>query len=660
MILLLALPAAAAPGDSGTLLVNYVDVRGDERKFCQDWWTSDGWSGGIEQWNLERDLDKDTVWRAEGRAVFGSEDYRLRLELIRYDVGFVRAGYTQYRTHYDDWGGFYRPFTPPAFRLDRDMRLDDGDLFVEAGLTLPDWPRVTLGYERQSRDGTKSLLEWGTVQQDSTERKIFPAFKDIRETVHIVTLGLDHHIGIVNLGNQFRYERYSADNNTFDAASTNLTTGVSQSVRIHEESRHDLLANVLHMDSRVNDRAYWSAAYLYSRLDGDAGLRLDTTPFAPVAATLDAVKNWFTRSVDLDQQSHVVTANALLGPFKQFSFYGGVQAEKTRGSGDTDAELLQILEAVTNAPAALIRSDNDKDSLEETLGTRFTGLPYTTLYAEGKWREQQYSLSERETDDGFSALRLDTTTEVFRQQYTVGFNSAPWRKLTLAAHYRWSQQQNNYDPNTDISTGYPGFLTEQDFTTDQIVARLTLRPQRKLTLAVQYKLLSTDIRTSNRSLVLSGNPLVPAGTLVSGSYDADTYTVTATVTPLARLYLTGGFTWLEARTTAFANHAASVPTYHGDVYTVFAAAGLALDDKTDVTVDYAFWRADNPSGNPAAGLPLGVDERRQSLTASVTRRITKNVLARLRYGFFEYDNLGAAGINNYRAHFIAASCAIGW
>jgi hypothetical protein len=659
MILLLALPASAS-ADSGTLLVNYVDVRGDERKFRQDQWTTDGWSGGVERSEFERDLGQDTVLRGEGRAVFGEEDYRLRLELIRYGVGFVRAGYTQNRTHYDDWGGFYRPFRPPAFRLERDLRLDDGDLFVEAGVTLPDRPRLTLGYQRQSRDGTKSLLQWGGVQQDATERNIFPSLKDIRETVHIFKLGLDHHVGIVNVGNQFRYERYRDDNTTFDTATTNLTSGASQTTRIHETSHYDLLANVFHMDSRVNDRAYWSAAYLYSRMDGNAGLKLDTTPFATVAPTFDAVNNWFTRSVDLDQHSHVVTVNGLLGPFKQFSFYGGAQAEKTRGSGNGDAELLQILGGFTNAPLALLRSDNDKQSLEQTLGARFSGLPYTTLYAEGRWREEQYSRSESETDDGVANLRLNTTTDAFRQQYTVGFNSAPWRKLTLAAHYRWSRQHNDYQPDADASAGYPGFLTEQDLTAEQIVARLTLRPQRKLALAFQYKLVSTDIRTSHRSIVFSGNPLVPAGATVSGESDADTYTFTATVTPLARLYLSGGFTWLDTRTTAFANHAASVPTYHGDVYTVFGASGFALDDKTDLTLDYAFSRADNPSGNAAAGLPLGVNEQRQSLTASLARRISKNVLARVRYGFFEYDNRSGGGINNYRAQFVAVSCAVGW
>jgi hypothetical protein len=666
MTMLVALPASAlmaegetaGPTGSGTLIVNHVSVNGDARKFREDWWMKDGWSGGIEQLTLEQDLDEHTVLHVEGRGVFDANDYALRLELQRFSVGFIHAGYKQNRTWYDDWGGFYQPFSPPAFRLGRDLYLDDGHVFVDIGLTLPDLPQLTLGYERQFRNGTKSLLEWGSVQQDTTERKIFPSFKRIDETVDIFKADLDHHVGSVDLGNQFRFERYSDKNVTFDEGLTNLTTGASQSVKIHEESQYDLFSNVFHMDSRVNKKVYWSASYLFNRTDGTAGLNLDTTPFAPVSPTLDSVKDWFTRSVNLDQDSHVVNANTLIGPFNQFSFYGGAQAEKTHGSGNTDAELLQLLGTLTNSPLALIRSDTEKDTVEETLGSRFTGIPYTTLYVEGKWQEARYSLSELQTLDSVTNLHLKTTTDVFRQQYTVGFNSAPLRQLNLSAQYRWSRRENNYDNTTDISPGYPGFITEQDFTTDQIVAKLTARPHPKLTMTLQYKLTSTDIHTANKSIVFSGTTLVPAGSLTSGKYDADIYTVSATTTPMSRLYLTGAFTFLDTHTTAFANHVPSVLAYRGNVYTAFGTIGFAPDDKTDVTIDYAFSRSDNFKNNSADGLPLGLDNQRQSLTAGLTRRIRGNILTRLRYGFYEYDQSSNGGIANYSAHFASASCTV--
>jgi hypothetical protein len=654
LVVVLASIGRAETTGSVTPVVNFVSVAGDERKFREDWWMNDRWSGGIDEFTLEQDLGEHAVLRAEGRGVVDGEDYRLRLEIVRYDVGFVRAGYTQYRSYSDDWGGFYRPFTPPAFRLDRDLHLDHGDFFVDVGLTLPDRPKLRLGYERQFRDGTKSLLQWDSVEQGGTERKIFPSFKDIDERVDIFKVSLDHHVSIVNFGDQFRFERYQAVNNTFDQAFTN------QSVHLHEEAKNDLLSNVFHMDSRVNNKTFWSAAYMYTRMDGAAGLKLDTIPFSPVSPTVDAVRDWFTHSVDLDQDSHVVTANAMFDPFKRFSLYAGAQAEKTRGTGNTDAELLEVLGTVTNAPLALVRSDTDKESLEETLGARFTGIPRTTVYAEGKWREDQYSLSEFETLDGSTNILHDADTDVLRQQYTVGFNTTPLRRVSFSAHYRRIVRQDRYDNTADTSPGYPGFITEQELTTDQIVARLSLRPHAKFTVALQYKLAASDIRTSHRAIFLSGTTLVPAGSVLAGNYDADTYTASATFTPVPALYLTGAFTFQDTRTIGFANNVPSVLAYRGNVYTAFGGLGYALDAKTDLTVDYVYSRADNFRDNSAAGLPLGLDNQRHALTAGVNRRIRANVLARLRYGFYEAAESSHGGLNNYRAQLASASCTIGF
>jgi opacity protein-like surface antigen len=114
----------------------------------------------------------------------------------------------------------------------------------------------------------------------------------------------------------------------------------------------------------------------------------------------------------------------------------------------------------------------------------------------------------------------------------------------------------------------------------------------------------------------------------------------------------------DTHTSAFANHDPSVQTYKGDVYTIMTTTGYALDDKTDCTLEYSYSRSDNFSDNSAAGLPLGLDFRRHALIAGVSRKISKNVIARLRYGFYDYDEPSTGGINNYTAHLVNASCTV--
>src|SRR6266853_1293980 len=94
------------------------------------------------------------------------------------------------------------------------------------------------------------------------------------------------------------------------------------------------------------------------------------------------------------------------------------------------------------------------------------------------------------------------------------------------------------------------------------------------------------------------------------------------------------------------NHDPSVLTYRGEVYTIMGTTGYALDAKTDLTLEYSYSRSDNSS----AGLPLGLDFQRHALLAGVSRKISKNAIDRLHYGFYEYNEPSSGGSNNYTAH----------
>src|ERR1043166_298963 len=483
----------------------YVAVEGNEDQLRQDHWINDGWTEGGSA-TLHQVLGKDADLNFAGHGVLNDGDFGLSLDITKKDLGFVRAGFTQYRHYFADTGGFFRPFSTPAFTLQGDRHLDVGNIFVDVGLKLPNVPKITLGYERQYRDGQKSLLEWGSVTEGTQTRKIFPSAQDVDEHTDIFKLSIEHEIKGVRLADQFRYERFDTDNTRADR-SLNLNTSASQTVTIHEEYKHDAFYNTFRMDSHLNEKVYWSLGYLFNTLDGDGGLQVVTPP--PLGP-FD--RNWMTRAVDVNLDSHVVNLNALFGPFAGLTINAGVQAEKTESDGLTDALLT---EGVSPATTNVIHSSNDKKSLEEMLGLRYTKIPFTTLYAEGRWTEQQIDLSERETEDGAPDFARDTDTDVFRQDYRVGFNPSPIRRVTLAGRYRHAIYENDYDHETDSEAGYPAFITAQDFTTDEVMGKLTLRPCSYFSMAFTYQLVATDIKTSTDAVPL----LAPGGSLKSGNYD---------------------------------------------------------------------------------------------------------------------------------------------
>src|SRR5208283_3946556 len=358
---------------------------------------------------LHYDLNKDTTLDGEGRFIIDEHDYKFQLQLTKRDFGFVRAGYTEYREYYDNQGGFYGPFTPSSFRLDQDLRVDNSDVFFEAGLTLPNLPKVTVGYERQSRDGDESLVEWGGVTQGANTRNIYPSSDGIKEHTDIVKLSVEYDISKVHLLDDFRYEHFSSDD-TVDDASIDL--GSSQTVTVHEDYHQDAFYNTFHMDCHVNDKVYWSLGYLHSSLSGNGDMQVVApAPFGPfdISGTANGIGN------NLD--SDVVNLNGMLGPFKGLVFYAGLQAEKTDTHGFSDALLMQGTSAATTN---VVRSSEDTKSVSETLGMRYTKIPYTTLYAEGQWNEEQIDLDQAETQDGASSLALDSNETTLRQDYRVG------------------------------------------------------------------------------------------------------------------------------------------------------------------------------------------------------------------------------------------------
>lgn len=652
ILLLSAGPAGSQePGEtSGKIIVTpalmYFHVSDDEEKFREDWWTGEGMSGGLEQLTLEHTYGSDVALSIEARAVVPEEDYNLELEVKKSDLGFFRGGYTEYRKYFDGTGGFFAPFGIDPLELGDGLHVDLGTAFLEIGLTLPDWPNIIAGYEHRYRKGEKSLLEWGGITKGGTTRQIFPSLKDIDEEVEVFRLEMDHTIGKVHFADEFRYEDYQTETRRLEAE-RDLDAGTSETVSVRESYSDDALYNTFHLESRVTDKLYGSLGYLYTSREGDAGFRMNTTPFGPEPFD----KNWFARSIEIEQDSHVVNLNTMVGPYRDFTFYGGMQAETTESEGEADAVLTETAFGGGSAsPEAAISSRTERDGLEETVGIRYRGIPFTTAYAEAAWVQYEVELSEQEFEDGLLGFERLTDTDLDRDRYTVGINTSPFRGTTMSIRYRRSCYDKVYDHSLDTEPGYSAFIKEQSFDKDDISARLTLRPSAFLRLQLSYQLLTLDIETRSDTS--------PPSSVLSGDYDADIYSIGFTLTPAPDFYFTGLVSYQDTTTESFDNGSSSVFTYEGDVLAATATAKYAMDRKTDLGLEYLYSRSTNLNEENLNSLPLGMDNRRHALLFKLSRRLTETMDAQLRYGYYAYDENGNGGVDDYRGHLFGASWTI--
>ena len=220
LILACVAPMAGAQDskNSGSLAptLKYTTVTGDEQKFREDWWTREGWAGGFDELSFERKFRNDLSLSFEGLVIVPEEDYRLRMKMAREDRGYFLVEYTEFRKYFDGTGGFYRPFEASPFELGKDLHLDVGDFRLEVGLTQPGLPKLAVWYEHRFKEGSESLLGWGRVIQADNSKNIFPSFKDVSEETDVIGLDVEHAIGKVQVGDNFRYERYRTDTKRFD------------------------------------------------------------------------------------------------------------------------------------------------------------------------------------------------------------------------------------------------------------------------------------------------------------------------------------------------------------------------------------------------------------------------------------------------------------
>ncbi|MDB6110496.1 MAG: Planctomycete cytochrome [Pedosphaera sp.] len=637
--------------------LRWTTVSGNEQKFREHYWQREGWNGGLERFDSDEQLSSDSHLHAAGH--FLLDDYRLQLALEKNEVGFVHTGWEQYRKYYSDTGGYYPAFAPPASRLGRDLHVDTGRAWIDFGLTLPDWPRMVLGYEYQYRNGEESTLQWGDVVQNGIDRKIAPASQQINEHAHIIKFDLEHAIAGVRIEDSFRGEYYNL--NTSRTNSFFLPAiGSTMADSANENYKHFQGANTFRLEKQFSDWLFTSGGYLYSKLSADTTFNVDTLNISGPFPLSEYHAH--SQQITLSRESHVLNLNALLGPWEGLNLSGGVLSEWTRQRGFGNVDLDEISPGPPFSPIVVsLLSDLDKASVEESAALRYTRIPFTTLFAEVRLRQESIGQFEEEIGSFEEFLRK---TDFSSQLYDLraGFSTSPWQWVSLSAHYRRSDDSSNYHHTLDEApigipgSGYSAFILGRDLASDEVETKIVLRPLRWLKTTLSYKLLSTDYRTDTEPV---GGDISPGGQILAGKYDSHIYSLNTTITPYQRLYLATTFSYQDSTTITANNGSTAIVPYRGDVYSALVSGTYVLSQVSDLFLAYSFSYADFSQGNfgsaTAGGLPVGIRYQPHGIQAGLTRRIGKNLITRLQYNYFYYDEPTSGTINNYTAHALFAT-----
>lgn len=621
---------------------------------------TEGAFGGISDLHYGANLDKTTTLSLDGRALFDQHDYKLALELRREKLGYVKFGYKQFRTWYDGDGGFYRAGDIWYPAPDNTLALDRGELTFEAGLRLEKAPQVTFKYTHRFRDGDKSSTSWGQSHANFASPiglGLNPSFYDIDETADIFELDVTHQIKKTALGVGVRYETGKINDARY------LTQfpgeGTQRSVTDREGTSYDMFSAHAFSETWFKPTLMLSSGFLYANLDTDtSGSRIYGNDYN-VSYSPDVLNGLgYDGLVGGSQmREYVMNLNLLVMPRKDLTIVPSIKVRKEDWNSDSAGD------GTTGTAAPLFsasNSDGDLLDVTERLDVNYTGFTNWVVYARGEWTQGSGNLQENGGIEQIAPItRVSEDTRNF-QKYSVGTRWYPARRLSLdaGAYYKINSYDYDHAPfpvdSTVNSSGnrYPAYLVMQDFETYDGNLRLTWRPVTKLSLVTRYEYQYSTIHTTPD----------PA----SGLSEAEASTMTSHIigqnvswTPWSRLYLQAGINYVFSETkTPVSDYTQAILNAQNNYWTVNLNSGFVVDDKTDLTLGYFYYRADDYTDNSTAatpGVPFGAGSEEHGATALLTRRLTDRLRVSLKYSYLRYTDQLSGGHTDTEAHLLYSS-----
>jgi hypothetical protein len=643
--------------------------------------------GGIQDLHFEGPLAKDGLFSVDGHGIWDTNDYDITVQLSKPKLGYLKAGFTEFRDWYDGNGGFFPHndvFFPPPFP---EMHIDRGEAWIELGLRVPDWPEITIRYSHEFRDGQKDSTTWGDTNLTglpvNPTRKIVPSFRDIDETRDIFAFDALKTFGNTDVNLGMRYEHSTVDD------SLNMELGAGQLPPVvpppgaqrfftqRDVNNLDLFSGHAITETRISDWLWFTAGYSYTTLGSDiGGSRIIGThfdaDFGEPIPTLGPFDEAFVNLAGTSQVAeHIFNANVLWMPLKDLTILTAFRY--THDDRESDATFLAT-DAAPNVPPfsptnpqggfhlvtpepVVANASTDYNRFGERLELRYTGIANWLFYFEGDWEEEFGNrLEHQEGGDGvgFEPLDLNEDTSLLAQKYVAGVNWYPMMRLSLSGQYY--HKIASYSNDIDVAVHQR--MIGEDWNTDDFNVRITFRPKipaclGTLALVTRYDFVHTTI-DSQWGVFSDGEILNEEQ---SGVIKQNVISEAITWNPLARFYLQANFSYVLNQTDTPANNIDLVPNtsptvvnFRNDYWTVTSGIGYIIDDKTDFYGDFSFYCANDYFKNPAVAVPYGMGATEYTASASITRQLTKNTRLLLRYGYFNYRDVTSGGHNNYRAH----------
>lgn len=662
---------------------NYIDIgtgytlqSGDRAGFQRDLQMRKDGFFGIEDLRYASEIDDATALKIRGKMLAGTGDYLLDIAITRDEVGYLKFGYKQFRTYFDGSGGVW-PATGAGFQIfNEDLHIDRGNLWFEAGLNRPDQPSFVLRYDYQLRRGEKSTTIWsdsGLLINSSNLRYIIPGFLKIDERRHVLagtvakrTEKNDWNIGV-------RYDTGDYDNARYTRRRVGEPTA-DRYVTTREGQDFDMFqvrgSFATDLTEQIKLTGAVSRTKIETSLTGSrvVGANWDATYSENYPGKQARDEGFFALPGhgslgESEMTQTIVNLSLMYRPLEHLVIVPAMRFEKTEWENH-----IEFIETNFNPVTVTIREDieakshKDWDTQNYGIEARYTGVKNFSFNARADWSASDGMLDETRTiEPGTSHERIsvDRSSKLERktQKYSFTANWYPTRGVNVAAQYYFKGRQNDFDavrdttPNTITSSDrYPAYISNQDFETNDFNLRLTWRISPTFRTVTRYDLVKTTVNSQEVDL--------PFGQ--SGTIDQKIFSESITWNPVARWFLQANLNVVSEKFETPAVYATGtaanlVTVSNGDYISWSLSSGYALDDQSDLHLDYTSYEArDGFIDNTPTSTAYGTLVHNQVFSVAYRRQLDRRTSLTVKYAYAQSEDPAYNGKADYEANIIQA------
>ncbi|HEV3272757.1 MAG TPA: hypothetical protein VGZ93_11300 [Candidatus Methylacidiphilales bacterium] len=657
-------PDTAPPDDTNwvTLGVGGAFVSGNKGRYEHQQNTNTGAFGGVDDFHWQQFVGKSGTFTMDGHAIFGNHDYDLKLDLTDPNLGYIRAGYTEYRIWYDSTGGYY-PVNGLSFEpYANDLYIDRRNAWIEAGLTLPNLPSFIFRYEYDSREGNMDSTSWGqtTLIPGGGQTKIVPTFLGIDETRNIFSADVKDKVGDTSADLGVRYEIDRTDDSTYMDQNPDQTSNAF--ITDQNIEKDDLFSVHGSTETLFDKKVTFSSGFSATTIGTDlAGSRIYGpaygTPLSPTFPNNGS--GYIGLGGGGDTKDYVGNLNLMLTPIANLVIVPSARFEYEESNlADGFSNTAGVGGGFTTTPE-VADTDNWYLNVAQSVEARYTGFRDWSLYASAEVSED-WGNEAWNSVPILDQVNMDQDWSMLGFKPTIGANWYPLPQLNFGLQYYHEIHDYDYTNNLNSSlVQYPGYLRKQNFTTDDINIRATWQALSTVSLVTRY-----DFQYSTVDTWSIPNGGTQAGGVESANLTNHIISEDVNWTPLACLYLqVGGSYVINSLDTPVAGSGGInnlVLNGENNYWTLDASAGYEINSKTHLQLQYSYYNADNYFNNAPTSLPFGAGEIENNVTATLTRDISKSVQVSLKYGFYQNRDQTSGGQNDYDAQLVYVSTTFGF